>query len=231
MLTVPPIARLLSAALFIAGIFVARTLLSMTLIYVLVLIGVVACRVGKPHLRFVIFVTGPLLLALLIVWGWVIDPRQIPVPHSGPSYAAFTWLKIIACGGILQCLFLPLVEHPAELRGFLERTGLSGSFGTLIMSAIVFLPEVRRRLAIIIDARKSQGYPVSGLSGMLALPATLMPLVSSLLDSATKRAELWSHRGVLQRRTGTSSTATGRVPQAAIVIVVACLACVLAVIT
>ena len=121
MLSIAPIPRLLSAALFVVAIFAARTLFSMTLIYALVLVGVAACQVVKPHLRFVVFVTGPLLLALLIVWGWLVDPRQIPAPHSGFSYAAFTWLRIVACGGILQCLFLPLVEYPAQLRGFASR--------------------------------------------------------------------------------------------------------------
>jgi energy-coupling factor transporter transmembrane protein EcfT len=230
MLSVAPIPRLLSAVLFIAAIFGTHTLLAMTSIYVLVLAAVAACGVGKSHLRFIILVTGPLLIALLIVWGWVVDARQVPSPHNGFGYAVLTWLKIVACGGVLQCLFLPLVEQPAHLRGFLERTGLSGSFGTLIVSAIVFLPEVRRRLAIILDARKAQGYRVTGLSGLLAIPTVLMPLVSSLLDSATKRAELWSHRGVLQRRSAGMSTLSVQPTHSAAAIVIASAACMIAVI-
>ena len=38
-----------------------------------------------------------------------------------------------------------------------------------------------------------------GLRGLYDLPGLLMPLVSSLLDAALQRAELWSHRGVLAR--------------------------------
>jgi len=136
----------------------------------------------------------------LLVWGFVVDRNMIPSQHpNGVSYATFTWLRIVACGAVLQSLFIPLIDRPTELRRFLAKNGLSGTIGTLVITSVIFLPEVRRRLDRIIDARKANGFPVSGFSGLRQLPSLLMPLVSSLFESADKRAELWSHRGVLAR--------------------------------
>jgi len=152
------------------------------------------------HLRFVTFISTPLLVALLFIWGVIAAANHVPPPHhSGVDYAVFSWLRIVVCAGALQCLLVPLIEQPSHLKLFLEKSGLAGSLGTLIVASIIFLPEVRRRLRQIIDARRAQGYSLSGLRGIRDLPTLLMPLVSSLLDSATKRAEFWSHRGVLER--------------------------------
>lgn len=200
MLQLNPIARLLCAAMLVVAIFISTNLVALGLIYAFVLVAIIAVGVVGNHARFVAFISSPILLALLLVWGWAMEPARIPLPHtSGISYALFSWLRIVACGGVLQGLFLPLVEKPNHLTSFLKATGLEGAAGTLIVASIIFLPEVKHRIARIIDARRAQGHMVSGIKGLLQLPRVLMPLVSSLLDSAIKRAELWSHRGVLDR--------------------------------
>jgi energy-coupling factor transporter transmembrane protein EcfT len=201
MLTIHPWARLAVAGLLIAAVFLADQLATVAIVYAAVVVVVLMTGTIKSHIQFVTFVSLPLLVALIVVWQFAVDPGKVPPPHSdGLTYALFMWLRVIASGGVLQSLFLPLVERPAHLRTFLHKTGLSGSFGTLVVTSIVFLPEVRRRLERIVDARKAQGYTVSGIGGLIALPALMMPLVSSLLDSATIRAELWSHRGILERK-------------------------------
>lgn len=200
MLRLHPVIRLASALLIVAAVFFAASITNLVFVYTAVILSLMAARLLVEHLRFVGLVTAPLLIALLLVWGWVMDPVEIPPPHhTGVAYAFFLWLRIVACGGALQFLFLPLVEQPTRLRDFLCRTGLEGSIGTLILTAIIFLPEMSRRLGRIIDARRAQGHALTGLQGLRELPTLLMPLVSTLLDSATKRAELWSHRGLLVR--------------------------------
>lgn len=194
---VHPNIRLLSALGFVLAIIAASNLFSLAAVYALVFMSVLATGSFRQHARFVFFVTIPILLALVVVWGFIMPSDQIPKGYlGGLSYATFTWLRIVAFGGVLQALMLPLVNHPLNLKAFLERNGLSGSFGTLILASVIFLPEVQRRLSIIIDARRSQGYTVSGFSGLQQLSQMLMPLVASLLDSASKRAEHWSHRGI-----------------------------------
>jgi energy-coupling factor transporter transmembrane protein EcfT len=199
MLLVHPFARLATATLFLVAIFAARSLLPLSLVYLVVLIAVWSARAIRSHVVFVIFVTSPILVALVILWAWVISPSLVPSPHEGGvSFALFTWMRVTACGGAVQYLFAPLMANPIYLKAFLERTGLTGTFGTLIVSSIVFLPEIRRRFLRLVDARRSQGYRVSGLRALREVPILLMPLVSSLLVSATARAELWSHRRLLE---------------------------------
>ena len=195
-----PVARLLSALMIVAAVFASGNLAALGLVYVYVLVAVLSTGVIVGHAKFVAFVSFPILLALFLVWGWAADPAKVPIPHTnGINYAIFSWLRIVACGGVLQALFLPLVERPSHLTKFLKSTGMSGAIGTLIVSAIVFIPEIKHRLDRIIDAMRAQGHEVRGIRGIKQLPGMLMPLVSSLLDSASKRAELWSHRGVLDR--------------------------------
>lgn len=195
-----PIARLLSTLMVVVAVFASGNLAALGLVYVYVIVAVLAADVVISHAKFAVFISFPILLALLLVWGWAANPATVPLPHtSGISYAIFCWLRIVACGGILQALFLPLVNRPSHLTTFLKTTGMSGAFGTLVVSAIVFIPEIKHRLDRIIDARRAQGHKMSGIRGVMQLPGMLMPLVSSLLDSATKRAELWNHRGVLDR--------------------------------
>lgn len=201
MLRLHPVARLFAALLTIAAALFARSFDGLVPAILVVTAGIVMSGVCLNSLRFVGFATMPILLALLLVWGCFIDPGKVPAPHrTGVEYAFFCWLRVVICGGTLQFLFIPLLEHPAHLKDFLDRTGLRGSLGTLIISSVVFIPETRRRLAQVIDARRAQGRKLSGLAGLREVPTLLVPLVASLLDSSVKRAEVWAHRGVLDKQ-------------------------------
>jgi len=173
--------------------------MNLAFVYALIFLLILLSGVTLRHIRFIIYISAPLLIALLIMWGWIIDSHQVALSSvSGKEYAIYLWLRIISWGGVLQFLFAPLIENPTHLKDFLRRVGLSGSFGTLIIASIVFLPEMQRRLAQITDARRAQGNSLGGLKGMKDIPTLMMPLISSLLDSAAKRAEFWSHRGILE---------------------------------
>lgn len=199
MLYIHPIIRLLSTLLLVVSIFLTKSLMGLGSVYILTILLVMSSHISLNHFRFIIYITIPLLLALLLMWGWVIDPHQVPLFHkNGINYALFLWLRVVSWGGVLQFLFVPLITQPSHLKDFLDRTGLGGTFGILIIASIVFLPEMHYRLRRIIDARRAQGSPLRGLNGIKELPTLLMPLVSSLLDSAASRAELWSHRGLLK---------------------------------
>ena len=228
MLLLHPIIRLLSALLILIAIFLTSSIVELALVYTPVILLVLVSRVSLNHIRFIAYVTVPMLLALLLVWGWALGSRQVPIPHkSGVEYAFFLWLRIVSWGGVLQFLFVPLARQPFQLKGFLDHTGLSGLLGTLIIASIVFLPEMRRRMGQIIDARRAQGCSVRGLKGLKDLPTLLMPLISSLLDSAAKRAELWSHRGLLTPGRGPSLEVAYSVPLSGFVFVCALATCIL----
>lgn len=207
MLAIHPWARLAGAISMLCAVFIAGSLYYLAGVYALVVIAVLAMRAGRDHLSFVLTLTTPLLLALLLVWGVLVAPGDVPRPDfDGPTYAVFTWLRFVACGGVLQACFLPLIAKPQYLKSFFSACRLPASLSILLVAAIVFLPEVRRRLARIIDARRAQGHRLAGIEGLRELPSLIMPLVSSLLDSATRRAEFWSHRGVLTRSRALTET-------------------------
>jgi energy-coupling factor transporter transmembrane protein EcfT len=225
MLCIHPLARLLSALLLAIAIFAATSIVQVLLAYVMVLSLVLLTGVAWLHARFVVLISSPLLIALIAVWGWAANAAQIPLPHTtGAQYALLCWLRIVAAAGVLQCLFVPLVEQPKHLPDFLGQAHLQGSLGTLIVTSIVFLPEVRRRLDRIVDARKAQGYSMHGFSALLELPHMLMPLVSSLLESSARRAELWSHRGILEGHGVARETSTYSRTQSALAMLVSCAA-------
>lgn len=199
MLRVHPLARLLCGCGLIAAVFMAPSITRLALAYSVTCAALVATRVVYLHIRFVCFIGLPLLLALLLVWVVAVDPTRIPSPHtSGVEFALFNWLRITACAGVMQALFHPLVEHPARLKDFLARAGMPQALSTIIVASLIFLPEVRRRLGMIVEARKAQGHGLTGVRGVLQLPTLLVPLVASLLASATKRAQFWEHRRILQ---------------------------------
>jgi energy-coupling factor transporter transmembrane protein EcfT len=201
MLRLHPVARLLAVLLISAAALLGGSLNGLAPAVIVVIIAVSISGAATSFLRFVGIAAAPILLALCLVWGYFMPPGNVPAPHgTGVQYAIFLWLRVVICGGAFQFLFVPLLAHPAHMKDFLDRTGSRGSLGTLIMSSIVFIPETVRRLRQVIDARRAQGRKLSGLSGLREVPALLMPLVASLLDSSVKRAELWAHRGVLVRQ-------------------------------
>ena len=211
MLSVHPWARTCAALLVIASVFLATRPIDQAITYALVLAAVCAAGLVRQHAQFLVTVGIPLLIALLVIWGYLVEPPS----SNGQNrfdYVLLIWLRVAAAGGALQWMLLPLVEQPLHLRAFLSALRLSGSIGTLLVTPILFLPEVRRRLARIIDARKAQGLPTRGLAGLRAMPWMLMPLISSLIESSLARAELWSHRGLLtynQRQWATPPWSSG----------------------
>lgn len=199
--------------------FVIGEPLGMTLAYIVVFAGVALAGIARQHLKFVALVTLPLLLALSLIWGFIVAPPTHRL--GGFSYAFVTWMRIVVCGGVVQWLLLPLVEKPAHFRAFLQRLHVPPAVGTLLVTPILFLPEVKRRIDRIVDARKAQGIQTSGLSGMLALPAMIVPLIASLMESALARAELWTHRGLMERQSAVLGGLTYEPKESLIVVLVA----------
>lgn len=195
MLRLHPFIRLAAAcAIGIAAFLVNAPLPALTL-YGLILAGLGAAHAVRQHVRFLL-ATLPLLAALLFIWAFVAPPHE-GEQVDGLALATLFWLRICILGGTFQWLLLPLTESPVHLRGFLDRLRLPAWATLLFITPIVFLPEIRRRIERVVEARKAQGLPATGLRGVRALPEIISPLMASLLEGALARAELWSHRNLL----------------------------------
>lgn len=198
MLEVHPFARLAGVLLLVAAAFLFRRPEQLLALYLITLPALAASGVAARHFRFLVAVTLPLLAALLLLWGLIASPpagEQL----SGAGYAIAIWLRIVVLGAAFQWLLLPLAEHPLHLKQFLKMLRLPAAAGALLIAPILLLPEIRRRIGRIVDARKAQGLPSRGFAGARALPAMMMPLVASLLESSLARSELWTHRSLLDR--------------------------------
>jgi hypothetical protein len=189
---------LLTGALLLAAILAAGDMWRVLPAYAVIAAGLQHENLLGAHLKFVGFVTLPLLVALLLIWV-VIAPLALQGSSSNLGYAFAVWAKIAASGGLFQLLLIPPVNHPMRLRRLLQQLRAPAAAGVLITSPVILLPDVRRRLGQIVDARRAQGASVSGLAGLISAPTFLAPLVASLLESSLSRAELWDHRRFLDR--------------------------------
>ena len=191
-----PFWRTYAAAMLAIAAFATHGLAGMAFVYSIVITGLVTAGIIRKHLKFVVL-TVPLLLMLIFVRIFAAPPAA--TSHTPFAHAVSVWLRLLVCGGVFQWFAVPLLDEPARFRSFLSTLRIPGSIGILLVTPILFLPEVQRRMNQIIDARKAQGIPSTGLAALRGLPAILVPLVSSLLDSGLARAELWAHRGLLDR--------------------------------
>lgn len=195
MLTLHPFIRLAVAFAIGVSVFLVGSPLQALPLYSFVAVGLVAADAIRQHLRFLI-ASLPLLAALLFLWGYVV-PASGGHIQTGIGVATLFWLRICVLGGAFQWLLLPLTESPLHLRAFLAQLRLPTWATTLLVTPIVFLPEIRRRIERVVEARKAQALPATGLRGLRALPEIISPLVASLLEGALGRAELWAHRNLL----------------------------------
>jgi energy-coupling factor transporter transmembrane protein EcfT len=200
MVELEPRARLVSALLLLVAALAAQSLTAALVVYGAALVAVVRMGVVRSHSRFVGLAALPLLVALLVLWGWLMPANHPARYSSGVTYALAGWLKIVSCGAVIQALMIPLINQPAELHRFLQETRIPAVLAQVLVTAVIFIPEVGRRLNRLTDARAAQGFPNDILARISSLPRLLSPLVSSLIDTATRRAEFWSHRGVLEPR-------------------------------
>lgn len=192
MLTLHPFVRLLAPLALGSTAFWIQKLPAMTVLYAVVMAGLVGAKLWRQHLLFLLS-TVALLAALLLIWGWAVQPGGI----EGTQHALRLWLRICIIGGAFQWMFLPLVGAPLHLRMFMDDVRLPRWASLLLMTPVLFLPEIRRRIDRVVEARKAQGFPASGFAGLRALPAMISPLIASLLETSLGRAELWSHRNLL----------------------------------
>ncbi|MEA3044666.1 MAG: hypothetical protein QOH47_2504 [Sphingomonadales bacterium] len=194
MLALHPIIRLAATLILCVAAFLVDRAASALCLYAIVAAGAAVAGVARPHLRFLL-ATLPLLAALLVIWALAAPPAA--GWRSGVEVAFLFWIRICILSGSFQWLLLPLVEAPLHLKAFLAHLRLPAWATLLLITPIVFLPEVRRRIDRVVEARKAQGLPATGLRGLRALPEMMSPLVASMLEGALGRSELWSHRNLI----------------------------------
>ena len=127
MLELAPWGRLVSALLLLGATLIAHSLPAVLAAYVAALAAVVAMKVFPVHLRFVGIGAVPLLVALLVLWGWLLPENHPAGYSSGVAYALAAWFKIVSCGAVIQALMIPLINRPVDLPKVIQITSWRGS--------------------------------------------------------------------------------------------------------
>jgi energy-coupling factor transport system ATP-binding protein len=201
---VPAAARISALLLAVLGIFFCN---NATILAAILLFGIVPWlyRVGGGwnYLRFVAFVLAPIATALLVVWGLLVKaPPGEPMgssPSGGMLYAAIVSLRLAVLSGLFQALFQGLKGN--EMLRSLREWGVSGDLLVIALATFAMVPEGKLRAEQVLMSRSARG--LIGKRGWLnsnrQLPFILRPMLGWALRSAVQRAELWHHRGLLER--------------------------------
>lgn len=168
--------------------------------------------VADRFLRFIAIVMLPFAIILGSVWvGLMGAPPGVPMGTdrlAALQYITLIILRLAVCSGLFQVLLLSIT--PEELLAALRRLGLSDDFTIMGLSTIALIPELTLRADQVLTARLARGlFGRQGLPNrVLQLPYILTPLVSWTLRSALQRAELWEHRGLIEKLRCLPCTAT-----------------------
>jgi hypothetical protein len=174
------------------------------------------------HARFAALVLSPVLLALALVWGWVVGaPPGEPTgsdPAGGLMFSAFIGVRLLLLTGIFQLCFLSIPQDQliANLRGW----GLRGDGLIVAASAFVLWPELKARAEQVITARYARGLVPDRklLTRFKQLPYMLRPLLIWSLRSAIQRTEAWQQRQVVKRATQLGKSAKSSTPKSAFIL-------------
>ena len=157
MAPVPPAPRLASLLLVIAATFIIDRVIP--LMAGVVAFIILAARAGllNRYLRFLIVVQLPMMIMLILVWGYVTRaPPNMPMgsdPRGGIMYALIIALRLAVVGGAFQLAMLSIPSRllPATLRGW----GLRGEGLVVVLGVFAVEPELKLRAEQILTCARA----------------------------------------------------------------------------
>jgi energy-coupling factor transporter transmembrane protein EcfT len=159
--------------------------------------------VARQHARFVGTILGPITVALLFVWGWLIgaapgEPLRSS-PAAGLRFAEVTSLRLAVLGGLFQVCFLTIPR--SELVLTLRSWGVRGQGLVIALSTLTLVPELGLRTRQVLTARFARGLASNQrwLQQLYQFPSLLPPLMAWVLRSAIQRGECWEQRHLLEQ--------------------------------
>jgi energy-coupling factor transporter transmembrane protein EcfT len=211
MAPVPPAARLASLLAVVAGTFIIDRVLPLSAgIAVLILLTARAGLLNR-YLRFLLLIQLPMMIMLILVWGFVTRaPPNMPMgsdPRGGIMFALIIALRLAVVGGAFQLAMLSIPSRllPETLRGW----GLRGEGLVVALGVFAVEPELKLRAEQILIARRARGLlGGSRWAGLKQFPRLLRPLFVWSIRSAVHRAEIWENRTMLLRVERLPSEAT-----------------------
>lgn len=200
---VHPFARLVFLILATAGSFTVKSWWVSLTLWLLCAAALLLFGQGKKHLRLAVLSLLPLLIMLLVVWGWLIAaPPSMPIgsnPQGGIAYALSVFSRLGLLAAIFQLVMLTIPTQ--QLPNCLYMWGVRGESLIIALGAFTLVPELQIRADQVMTARLARG-SVKGnqlISRAAQLPLLLQPLLTWTLRSAVQRSKSWNQSGLLRR--------------------------------
>jgi energy-coupling factor transport system permease protein len=148
-------------------------------------------------------VTGPLLVAVVLIQGIFYPGNETPLVEVGPVtfweegvyYGLLVFFRVL----VVVCAVSITVfsTHPkAMMVAFIDK-GLSPKLAYVFMASLQFIPEMQRRARAIIEAQQSRGLDIQAnlRRRFQALLAMMIPLLTGALISVETRSLALEARG------------------------------------
>jgi len=188
----------LTVIVFLLPILWGPALLAVALLGVAAVAGVLG-SVAK----LVAVLTGPLLVAVVLIQGLfypgnetpLVDVGSVTIWTEGVSYGLLVFLRVF----VVVCAVLIMVfsTYPKEMMVAFIDKGLSPKLAYVFMASLQFVPEMQRRARAIIEAQQARGLDLKAnlWRRFQALLAMMIPLLAGALISVETRSLALEARG------------------------------------
>jgi energy-coupling factor transport system permease protein len=148
-------------------------------------------------------ITGPLLIAVVLVQGLFYAGNETPLIVIGPvtlweeglSYGLLVFFRVL----VVVCAVLIMVfsTYPKSMMVAFIDKGLSPKLAYVFMASLQFIPEMQRRARAIIEAQQARGLDLKAnlWRRFQALLAMMIPLLTGALISVETRSLALEARG------------------------------------
>lgn len=197
---VHPTVRLLLPALVIATLFVTTSIDIMLAMYALGLLPLflIERKIGA-HIRFLVYGVVPIILTAFVIYGVVLK-----VDGAAWNELALRGMRFLILTTALQW---SLTIPGNQLMFTFKMWGLRGSTLIVVLGAYILWADLQKAANRIVTARLASG-AIGGRSKLIMvqqLPIVLLPMVISLLRTATVRSISWRDKDIVALVSGFES--------------------------
>ena len=157
----------------------------------------------KEHGSFVLRLWVPLAMALLIVWGGIVQSSPDGQPGSsvadGLAFGGWTAGRLLCLAAVFQAALLPL--RGMRLASFLVRLGVKPEAAAGLISIFELWPGFSLRAQKIVAARCSRGLMKSRSIWVRIkqVPFSIRTLLFGAFGESLDRSEMWNAQGLPKR--------------------------------
>lgn len=119
-----------------------------------------------------------------ILWTW----KFLSIKQEGVTFALNLSSKILAIGGGIGLFFI--ITKIKDFIYALEKAGMPPTLAYIVLAALQMIPQMKKRLLVIMDAQKTRGVETQGnfIIRTKAIIPILIPLILSSISATEEKA-------------------------------------------